>query len=120
VQGRPNVFLLSALVATSQENDDIASLLLEIHSMPWPVIYPQFANTFANCFDIPGVSHRKALDPDLDARSCANVSQVIQPFGKDLRLSDFNHGIKCSLLDTFCQLLQYQVSDIAMLSLPSG
>ena len=92
-QGGLDVGRLRALVASCQQNHHLAPLFLEIHPIAGTVVDPQFRDTFSNRLDIPGVTCRKTLDPDLNARPCANVPQPVEPSDENLRLADLKHTI---------------------------
>ena len=90
-QGGLDVIRLGSLVPTSQQNNQLSPLLLEIHPVTGTVVDSQLRDTFANRLDISGVPSRKPFDPCLDARSRLKVAQGIQPLSEKVSLANFNH-----------------------------
>jgi len=48
-------------------------------------------DTLPHSLHISGISGSQALDSDLDARSCAEITQSIKPLCEHLSLAQFNH-----------------------------
>jgi hypothetical protein len=68
-------------------------VFLEIHPVTGAVIDPQFGDTLANRFNIPGVTCGEALDPDLNPCPRTNVAQSVKPPGKSLGLANLKNVV---------------------------
>jgi hypothetical protein len=84
---------LGSLVSTSQQNNQRSPSLLELHPVTGTVVDSQLRDTFANRFDIAGVSSGESFNPCLDARSHLEVAQVIEPLSEEDGFANFNHGV---------------------------
>ena len=62
-----------------------------MHSVPGTVVDAQLGHALPHSFHISGISGSQALDPDLDARSCAEITQFVEPACERLGLAHFNH-----------------------------
>ncbi|SBT04177.1 hypothetical protein PROAA_1240002 [Candidatus Propionivibrio aalborgensis] len=96
-QCRLDVLGLGSLVATSQQNDQLSPALLEIHPVTGAVVDSQLRDTFANRFDISGISSSEPFNPCLDARSRLEVAQVVEPLSKEDGFANFNHSVTVAL-----------------------
>jgi hypothetical protein len=68
---------LSGLIPASQQDDQLSSVLLEIHPISRAISDSQLRDTFTHWFDIPWVSCRQTFDPDLDSGSGLKVAKVV-------------------------------------------
>lgn len=90
-QCRLDVSALSPLVPASQQNDDHAPLLLEIHPVAGSIVDSKSRDAFARRPHVYRVSSCQTLDPDKDARSRLRVAQAVQPSGVYIRLADLEY-----------------------------
>jgi hypothetical protein len=87
---------LGTLVTTRQKNNQLAPSLLEIHPVTGTVIDSQLRDSFANGFDIPGISSSKPFNPCQDTGSSLDVTQVVKPPSEEDGFANFNHGLTVS------------------------
>jgi len=85
--GSSDISRLGALDASCQEHDHRTPPLGEIHSVPGTVVDPRLGDALPHSFHISGVPGSQTLDPDLDARSCAEITQFVEPAGERLGLA---------------------------------
>jgi hypothetical protein len=83
---------LCTFVAAGQQNDQLTSLILEIHPITGAVIDPQLRDAFSDWFDISRIARRKSFDPDQDPRSCTDVSKAVEPLDENICFANLNHG----------------------------
>jgi len=79
------------LVAASQQNYYLPSLLFVIHPIAGSIINPQLSNAFTYRLNISRISSRQSFYPDKDSSTCTDVMQPIEPFSEKFSLADFNH-----------------------------
>ncbi len=72
-----DITLLAGLVSAAQENQDFASALNEVDSVPRAVINSHLADAMTNGFDIARVAEPEAIDPHLDASGSSPIPQRI-------------------------------------------
>ena len=70
------------LLSPPAKKDQLSAAFLEIYPVAGTVIDFQLRNTFGNRLDMPRISCGKAFDPDENAGPCADVPQVVEPFGE--------------------------------------
>lgn len=88
--GNSDISDLGVLDSPCQENDHGTPPFGEIHPVPGTVVDSQLGDTLPNTFHISGIPGGQALDSDLDARSCAEITQVVKPACERLGLAEFN------------------------------
>jgi hypothetical protein len=69
-----DVFGLGAFVTTSQQNNQLTSLLFEIHPITGALVDPQLRNAFTHRLYIPRISRCQALDSCEHSRPCLNIA----------------------------------------------
>jgi len=85
--GSSDISGLGALGTPCQENDHRTPPSGEIHSVPGTVVDSQFGDTLPHSLHISGISGRQAFDSDLNARSCAEITQIVKPLCERLGLA---------------------------------
>ena len=91
------VSILSPFVASSQQDDDIATLMLEVHTISRAIVDAKFTDTAANGLCVASEAERQSIHAHLNASSRLSITQAAQPLGEDRRLAQFNHFEDCIL-----------------------
>src|SRR5438552_3600534 len=99
----PDIRVLRALVACTQQQRDRRPALLEIDSVAGTVIDTHFAHARADRLHASGITEREAADACSDARLRLAILQSVEPFLERRGLQDFEHGSKCNPGFTACQ-----------------
>ncbi len=89
--GDANVLVLSPLVSTSEEHDQYAAALNEVHPVPRSMINPQLGNAFAHGFDITRVAEREPPDANVDATLGLAIAKGGEPLRVLVGLANLDH-----------------------------
>jgi hypothetical protein len=71
-----DVTTLAALVASAEEYQQSAALLMEIDAVAWPMVYPKLADALADRCDVAWQAFQQAVYPGDDAGPAPIVLQV--------------------------------------------
>jgi hypothetical protein len=75
-----NVLVLRSLVATTEKQDDLVSLLGEVHTVAFSEGQPQFTDSGTNRLHITKVPQRYSVEPGGNPGKRDLVLKAIQPF----------------------------------------
>jgi hypothetical protein len=81
---------LGTFVPSGQENNQFPPTFLEVHPITGAVIDSQFGYALANRFGITRIAGGKTLNPDLNARPCLNVDELIEPPSEEISFPNFD------------------------------
>jgi hypothetical protein len=90
--GPPYVSIQSPLIASSQQDDDIAILMLEVHAISRAVVDTKLTDTASNGPRVACKAERQSIHAHLNTSSRLSVTQAAEPLGKDRRLAQFDHS----------------------------
>jgi hypothetical protein len=88
----PDIRVLRALIACTQQQRDRRPALLEIDSVAGTVIDTHFAHARTDRLHVSGITEREAADACSDARLSLAIPQSVEPFLERRGLQDFEHG----------------------------
>lgn len=92
-QGSLHVAILSPLVASSQEDDDVIPLPLEVHAISRTVVDAKFTAPATDRFHVASEAERQSIQAHLNTGTRLSVAQATKPFGKDLWRSSANRPL---------------------------
>jgi len=87
----PDVFRLSALVATAKQNDDHASTFLKVDAVTGTIVDTQFADALANRLGVAGIPLGQPIQSRSDNRTSPVILEPQAPLSKRLCLLQLKH-----------------------------
>src|SRR5690606_30841721 len=99
LDGGLNVFGLSFLASSSQQDNQMFTLLIEVNPVAGSIRNPQLRNTFPNRFYISRIPSGESSDSNQYLGFRHGILQPVQPSGKGFCFADF-HKVICILMDT--------------------
>jgi hypothetical protein len=92
-----DVPLLRALIATTQQDDDLGAALDIVDPIARTIVDPQFHHASPDALGIAQIPLLHSSNPGNDPRDRVIILQAAQPCLERVRLMDFDHIAICSL-----------------------
>jgi hypothetical protein len=103
-----NIGILSAFIATGQQNDDLIAASREIHPITGAIVDAHLRYAFANGLNVTRIAGSQTFDPGQNACASTSIAKIVQPSGINIGFLYINHTLSVAYrlhLSMGCQAL---------------